>query len=138
MREELVQKIVDEIVSLKYDKQKIVDVSFVDKNTIKELNTNYRNIDKETDVLSFSMVEGEFGNLGNDLLGDVVICKEVVKQNAEDLKRKYEEELLRVLIHGLLHLLDYDHGNEEDEKRMFGLQEELVIKYYNETQGDVE
>ncbi|MFW5782480.1 MAG: rRNA maturation RNase YbeY [Candidatus Muiribacteriaceae bacterium] len=102
------------------------DVTFVDKHEIKRLNSEYRNIDRPTDVLSFSLREGEMGHLAEYLLGDIVICKEIVQLNANDDNIDFSEELIRVIIHGLLHLLGYDHAEDDEAEKMFSLQERYV------------
>jgi len=82
-----------------------VDVSFVDEKEIRRLNKKYRKKDKATDVLSFA-----YGNEG--IMGDVLICKAVAKRNAGLFNNTYEQELERLVIHGVLHVLGYDHGRE--------------------------
>ena len=97
---------------------------------IKEINRDYRKIDRETDVISFALEDSkdlEYEDFR--LLGDIYISiDKAVSQSIE-----YNHSLLRELsflsIHGLLHLLGYDHMKEEDEKIMFGKQEELLNEY---------
>jgi probable rRNA maturation factor len=92
---------------------------------IKRLNKLYRNKDKPTDVLSFPIGEKVNGWL---ILGDIVISVDTAKRQAKELGYSLEEELKRLLVHGLVHLLGYDHelGGEE-EKKFFEL-EEFVLK----------
>ncbi|MDD4178761.1 MAG: rRNA maturation RNase YbeY [Candidatus Margulisbacteria bacterium] len=82
-----------------------MDVSFVSEKEIRRLNKAYRKKDKATDVLSFA-----YGRDG--IMGDVLICKAVAKKNAGKFNNTYEQELKRLVIHGVLHVLGYDHGRE--------------------------
>lgn len=105
---------------------------------IKELNRDFRNKDKPTDVLSFSMDEGE-GVLGENHLkdlGDVVISLDTASTQARECKVSLKQELSRLLIHGILHLAGYEHENvseervremEEKEKEIFLLTEGLSL-----------
>ncbi|PLX20015.1 MAG: rRNA maturation RNase YbeY [Candidatus Muiribacterium halophilum] len=120
---------IEEIINTKYDKKMMVDLSFVDKDTIRRLNKDYRGLDKPTDVLSFSMVEGEYSELAGDILGDVIICEDIVLENSRENGVSFEEELLRVIAHGTLHLIGYTHDKQEDYKSMVDIQESFVKKY---------
>ena len=101
-----------------------VSLSFVDNNEIQQLNKDFRNIDKPTDVLSFPF-DNSF-NLPIRVLGDVVISTEKAKFQSEEYGHSLEREIGFLMIHGILHLLGYDHENEEDEKEMFDLQKKLL------------
>ena len=108
----------------------IFNIIIMDNPRIKEINRDYRKIDRETDVISFALEDSkdlEYEDFR--LLGDIYISiDKAVSQSIE-----YNHSLLRELsflsIHGLLHLLGYDHMKEEDEKIMFGKQEELLNEY---------
>jgi probable rRNA maturation factor len=102
-----------------------LSIALVSDAQIKRLNKLYRNKDKPTDVLSFPIGEKVNGWL---ILGDVVISVDTAKRQAQELGYSLEEELKRLLVHGLVHLLGYDHelGGEE-EKKFFEL-EEFVLK----------
>lgn len=107
-----------------------ISITLTDNQTIKELNKQWRNKDKPTDVLSFPM-EDSIGYKYR-LLGDVVISLPFAKKQAKEIGFSYKEEILRLLIHGILHLLGYDHErSKEDEKIMFELQEKIFesIRY---------
>jgi probable rRNA maturation factor len=98
-----------------------VNIVFVDLDQIRELNKEYRRIDKATDVLSFNIDEG-------NLLGEVYICPEYVKREEQI---PFQEEILRLIIHGILHLLGYDHTVELNEEtkiseKMFVKQEKIL------------
>jgi probable rRNA maturation factor len=100
-------------------------LSLVGDAEIHELNRDFREVDKPTDVLSFSMVEGEGGGLHPQVMGDVVISVETAGRQAAEAGRTLEEELLRLAVHGFVHLCGYDHATADEERRMFGWEAEL-------------
>ena len=107
-----------------------VSVSFVSMEEIHDLNRDYRNVDRPTDVLSFPMFErGAIPKLGEEEieLGDVVICTDKAKEQAEEYGHSYERELIYLFVHSLFHLLGYDH-EEESEKKVMRTKEELVME----------
>ena len=94
-----------------------LSVLLVDDATIQNLNQQHRSIDSATDVLSFPQMEGD--EFISHMLGDVVISVETAKRQAREHHFSLEQELVLLLLHGLLHLLDYDHERSpKDEKRM--------------------
>lgn len=118
--------------ALKYMNLKDVafSVIFVDNDKIQELNKNYRNIDRVTDVITFRLADYEEVKCGKiTLLGDVYISLDKAKSQSIEYGHSYIRELSFLLIHGFLHLLGYDHMNELDEKEMFSLQEEILDGY---------
>lgn len=113
-----------------------VVISFVDDPTIQQLNKEYRNMDRPTDVLSFAMKEegdGEMQITGAEglpsMLGDIVISVSKALAQAEEYGHSAEREICFLAVHGFLHLLGYDHGTEEEEKEMFSLQEEYLTQF---------
>ena len=90
-----------------------VSVVFVDDGEMRNLNRNYRGINKSTDVLAFPMNEGRFAAINPDLLGDVVVSVPRAREQAEARGHSLERELTCLLIHGLLHLLGYDHERDD-------------------------
>ena len=109
----------------------IVSVSLVDKELIHNINRDYRHIDKETDVISFAFLDNEDREAilksGSDVvLGDIYICVDVAIEQAKEYGHPLERELRFLFIHGLLHLLGYDHMKKEDEEVMFPLQEKIL------------
>ena len=117
------------LTKLNIEKDYDMSVSFVDDKQIRVINRDYRQIDKKTDVISFAMLDSQdFVNQDNsDLdLGDIFISVETASEQAKALNQSLNREILFLFIHGLLHLLGYDHQNEEDEKLMFQLQEEIL------------
>ncbi|VYU13490.1 rRNA maturation RNase YbeY [Peptoniphilus gorbachii] len=93
-----------------------VSVSFVGDDEIRDLNRDYRGVDKSTDVLSFPM-DDEF-IIGSRILGDVIINTRRVMEQAEELGHSNERELSYLTVHSILHLLGYDHMEDEDKKEM--------------------
>ena len=93
-------------------------VVVVDDATMAILNRTYRGVAGPTDVLAFPMTEGRFGGLSPDLLGDVVISADTAARQARDAGRDLQDELAHLLVHGLLHLIGFDHGTAEERQRM--------------------
>ncbi|GAB6095927.1 rRNA maturation RNase YbeY [Desulfatiferula olefinivorans] len=89
-----------------------LSILIVDDADMAELNQTYRNKTGPTNVLSFSMREGEFGAI-TPLLGDVVISADTAKREADDAGITLAERLSQLLVHGILHLVDYDHERSE-------------------------
>lgn len=109
-----------------------LSVTFVDKAEIQEINRDYRQKDKVTDVISFAFEEEEDIFEGMDVprvLGDIIICADVAAEQAEQYGHSFERELGFLALHGFLHLLGYDHMTEEDEKVMFGRQKDILNQF---------
>lgn len=124
--------------TLKYHniKNAVFSVVFVDEDTIHEINKNYRGKDCVTDVISFAFEDnGKMMYNNVRLLGDIYICIPRMKQQAVEYNHSEKRELSFLAVHGLLHLLGYDHLNAEDEKKMFEVQELILngknIKRWN-------
>ena len=107
-----------------------VSVTFTDKDGIKELNRDYRGVDSVTDVLSFPQYDDfeEIPGEGEILLGDVVICRERAAEQAREFGHSLDREMIYLFTHSILHLLGYDHM-EEEEKREMRLKEEEVMDF---------
>lgn len=113
-----------------------VDVTIVDDESIRQLNRVYREIDTPTDVLSFSLMEEteeepEIIFEGGEeilLLGDIVISAESVARQAEEYGHSLSRELCFLVVHGILHLLGYDHETYEEEKVMGDKQKEILAE----------
>lgn len=118
-----------------------VSVTFVSNDAIQEINKTYRNKDVPTDVISFAMEEmgeGEIEILDADIptmLGDIIISVQRATEQAESYEHSFERELCFLAVHGFLHLLGYDHGTEEQEKEMFGLQESILQAFGLKREG---
>ena len=95
-----------------------LSVALVGDREIAELNHQYRGEKSATDVLSFSLVEGDHADHRGGLLGDVVISLETARRQARERHRGLDEELARLLIHGVLHLLGHDHEEEAEWRLM--------------------
>ncbi len=115
-----------------------VSVNFVSEGEIKDLNNKFRQIDKVTDVLSFPNLEKSYfqkltefdGERNPDdgilFLGDIVICKKVAKKQAKDYRHGAKREICFLALHGLLHLLGFDHIKEEEERLMKAASEDTL------------
>jgi probable rRNA maturation factor len=104
-----------------------INIVISDTKDIRNLNSQFRKVDRATDVLAFPM--------GEATLGEVWICPPVIRKNAELFDQPYKEELMRIAVHGILHLAGYDHtGSYTDEsgkkERMFMLQEKIVDELF--------
>lgn len=108
-----------------------ISVTFVDMDEIHQLNREYREVDRPTDVLSFPQfydLEEEIPEVGEICLGDVVICKEKAEEQAEEFGHSFEREIIYLFVHSVLHLLGYDHM-EEDEKACMRAREEQIMEH---------
>ena len=107
-----------------------VSVVFADDEYIRELNRQYRGIDKATDVLSFALSEGDEPEVVDGpeetLLGDIVISLETATRQAEEFGHSLERELAFLTIHGMLHLLGYDHETEAERIEMRQQEEHIL------------
>ncbi|MCG3717304.1 rRNA maturation RNase YbeY, partial [Aliarcobacter butzleri] len=104
--------------------KKDIELIVVKNDEIQELNKEYRNIDKPTDVLSFPM---NFEVIDMPLLGSIVISTDFVQEKAKEFKHSFNEEFTLLFIHGLLHLLGFDHEIDNGEHRL--KEEELIEKF---------
>lgn len=106
--------------------EKDASLIIVGRKKIHNINRQYRNIDRETDVISFAEIDydGEFGD--DSYLGDIFINVDRVKSQAKKYGHSEKREFCFLFVHGLLHLNGYDHMTEEEEKEMFDLQDRIV------------
>ncbi len=107
----------------------IMSVTFVDEDMIHEINKTYRNIDRPTDVISFAFLDDKSEKIVGDVpldLGEIYICYDVADKNRLSYNNSLKRELCFLFVHGLLHLLGYDHMTKEDEEVMFPLQEKIL------------
>ena len=109
----------------------IISISLVNDETIHQINNDYRHIDRVTDVISFAFNDGEnreslYHSGSMVVLGDIYICIDQAKRQAEEYGHSLDREMRFLFVHGLLHLLGYDHMKKEDEEIMFPLQEEIL------------
>lgn len=132
---------VGKIILLKYKKQLIrianlvytklnlkneilFDCTFVNKKTIQSINKSYRNKDYVTDVISFALWDQK--KFKTNLLGELYICFEKIKEQKKEYGHSFKREVCFLFLHGLLHLLGYDHIKKNDEKIMFKLQNDIL------------
>lgn len=106
---------------LKIKKTVPVSIAFVSPKKMRELNKIYRGKDSMTDVLSFNLNTKE-------CFGEIVFSFEQAKIQAFEMKHPIKNELIFLLVHGLLHLFGYDHENEKDQKKMFEIQTKILKK----------
>ncbi len=117
------------------EKEKLKNVSFnliiVDNEYIHELNKTYRNIDRETDVITFALEDEDSIVLPDNMriLGDIYISIDKAKEQSKEYGHSLLRELSFLAVHGFYHLLGYDHQTKEEEKIMFQKQEEVLEAY---------
>lgn len=151
VNEEFIKKL-EEVIEFALKEEEVnieceVSLVFVDNNEIKEINTNTRRINKETDVLSFPMLEYEnkkvFKEIYKDykfspsdfdgdelVLGDIVLSLEKALEQSGEFNHSYEREASYLVVHSVLHLLGYDHM-ENDEKKVMRKREEEILNKLN-------
>lgn len=107
----------------------IVEINVIGDSEMTKMNFEHRGKKYPTDVLSFSWQEDSM--IKTDYLGQIYICQNQIKRQSKDWEATDKEEFARMLVHGLLHLVGYDHLVEKDAKKMFGLQEKILkeLKY---------
>ena len=136
--EEIIKKVVKECFETEKltDSKMYINIILTTSKNIKEYNKKYRNIDKETDVLSFPMFEKEeleekiknedFENI--DILGDMIISIPKVEEQAKEYGHSFERELAYMVVHSFYHLMGYDHMTEEDKSVMRAKEENVLNK----------
>ncbi len=108
----------------------VFNVIIIDNAKIKEINRTYRGIDRETDVISFALEDDKTFNFEDvRILGDIYISIDKARSQSEEYGHSFKRELSFLAVHGLLHLLGYDHMTKEDEEVMFKKQEEVLSRY---------
>lgn len=133
-------KTVEELLQFAADVEDVsegaeLSVTFVTNERIQEVNREYRDKDQPTDVISFAleeMSEGELEIVGSDqprVLGDIIISIPRAREQAEEYGHSFMRELGFLSVHGLLHLLGYDHMTDSEEKVMFTKQKEILNNY---------
>ena len=102
------------------------NIIVVDNEYIHNLNKSYRGIDRPTDVISFALQDDKTFDVDDNILGDIYISIDKVYSQAEEYGHSKLREFCFLAVHGMLHLLGYDHMNKEDEEKMFNLQEKIL------------
>ena len=134
------ERIVEKVLKKCFEEEGLIDsklimtITFTTPEEIRKINKQYRDVDKATDVLSFPMFEkAELDEkiknkdfLYEDVLGDVIISIDKVKEQAEEYGHSFERELSYMLVHGFYHLMGYDHIEEEDKKIMRPKEEKIL------------
>ena len=133
----LIEKVIKQAFYIeKIDKHNLyINVILTNPENIRKANKEYRNIDKETDVLSFPMFEKheieemlKKENKQEDVLGDIIISIQRVEEQAKEYGHSFEREFAYMLIHGFYHLMGYDHMSEEEKKEMRKKEESVLNK----------
>lgn len=136
--DEEIKRQISELLETAFQMEKLegdceLSLTFVDNETIHEINREYRGVDRPTDVISFALEEGEeLEIVGTDLprvLGDIIISVPKAREQAEEYGHSFMRELGFLAVHGFLHLLGYDHETDEEEALMFRKQEEILQKH---------
>lgn len=132
------EKTIKQVVQACFQEEKLnsenlyVNIILTTPSNIKNINKQYRNIDKETDVLSFPMFEKneiqQINTKCQEVLGDIIISIEKVKQQAKDYGHAFTRELAYMVVHGFYHLMGYDHMEDEDKKQMRSKEETILNK----------
>ena len=120
-------KTLEEAIENRFKDNKCCSLIIVNNEEIHNINREYRGIDRPTDVISFEEKDNSIdGESDNDYLGDIFISIDKVYEQAKLYGHSDEREMAFLLCHGLLHIRGYDHMNDEDEKEMFALQDEIL------------
>ncbi|WP_297405055.1 rRNA maturation RNase YbeY [uncultured Cetobacterium sp.] len=137
VKEEEVKDYIYEVLNDEFESEKpvYISVALIDNEEIQRINRDFRGKDQPTDVISFAYHETEDYMIGPyDTLGDIVISLERVEAQSKDYNHSFRREFFYVLTHGLLHLLGYDHIEEEDKKEM-RIREEEILGKFGHTRG---
>ncbi|MGM0419918.1 MAG: rRNA maturation RNase YbeY [Bacillota bacterium] len=113
-----IENLAQEVLRKEDVRESELSITFVDNKTIRTLNANYRNKDEVTDVLSFPIDE--------ELLGEVIISLPVAKVQAEEYNHSLKREICFLIVHGILHILGYDHIEKKDREKMRKLENEIM------------
>ena len=123
---ETVKKVLEHGLEKLHGGDVIFNIIIVHNDYIHELNKKYRGIDRETDVITFALEDDQTFNPEERILGDVYISVDKAKSQSEEYGHSFLRELSFLAVHGMLHLLGYDHMKKEEEEVMFKLQEEIL------------
>ena len=131
--EKLIEKVVSTVLEMEQIKKKLdVYITLTNNENIRKINAEHRQIDKATDILSFPMFDrSEIDSLKvddemEDILGDIIVSVEKVREQAEEYGHSFERELAYLVTHGMLHLLGYDHMIDEEKVVMRKREEEIL------------
>ena len=134
---DITSDVIDKALELEGVCNSVFNVILVDEEKIQEINRDYRGKDSVTDVISFALLDGlDKCKMPIKVLGDIYVCIPRMKEQAIKYGHSEVRELSFLIVHGILHLLGYDHMNLEDEKIMMEKQE-LVLNEFKETKRNV-
>ena len=123
----IIGRVLDEITKKLDVEESLVSIVLVDDKRIHEINRIYRNVDRSTDVISFAFLDEDTNPSGELInLGEIYISLETAHKQAIDYGHSFIRELSFLVVHGILHLLGYDHMEKDDEIEMFSLQDEIL------------
>ena len=142
------EELINKVVHTCFEEEKLLEknlyisITLTNPENIRDINKSYRNVDNATDVLSFPMFEkDEIEQIINnrkdevkDVLGDIVISLQRVKEQAEEYGHSFQRELAYMVVHGFYHLMGYDHMTEE-EKQVMRAKEENILQKLNITRA---
>lgn len=129
-------KIIDKCLEMEMVEKAVFSIIFIDDTYMHELNKTYRGIDRSTDVLSFAYEDNESVEMEYRMLGEIFVSIPKMREQAKEYGHSETRELSFLVVHGILHLLGYDHTrSEEEEKEMFRRQE-LVLNEFEETRKE--
>ena len=129
--EDIIEKVIKKALEIERVKNASCSIIIVDNSYIHKLNKEYRGIDRVTDVISFALEDDNSMVIpdGTRLLGDIYISLDKAKEQAKEYGHSIERELCFLAVHGIYHLLGYDHEKKEEAEIMFKKQEEVLMKY---------
>ncbi len=113
-------------VEYKFTKNHQLNLSFVSSEEMQLLNKTYRNKDKPTNVLSFELPENFPAGDEKTLIGEIALCEEIIHEESKKYKKIFENRLKHMIIHGLLHLIGFDHIKEEEENKMESIEKKIM------------
>lgn len=111
---------------MKRDQNWVLNIVFLNKKSVQELNKNHRNIDKATDVLSFHYFDDFSMVKSDDTAGEIILCEEIIKSQWKEHWLWDSGEFYKLLIHSVIHILWYDHEDDEDYIIMNDLEEQVA------------
>ena len=130
--EETLRRLVDSVLQatlqeLGFDKiDSELSLVFTNDADIREINGKWRHIDKPTNVLSFPAFALQPGQEPGEILGDIVIARETVEREAAEEDKSFDDHLSHLVVHGLLHLMGYDHQNDDEAEQMEALERKIL------------
>ena len=122
----MVRRVARKALEVESYKEAQVSILFCEDAYIKRLNREYRGVNASTDVLAFSMHEGRFPKVHSEILGDVVISLETASRQTKRYRHSLNKEIALLVVHGILHLLGYDHLKKKDKEKMRKKEQQIL------------